>query len=376
MAQSLIRKNIIYVPAELIESPRECLLYGKYFKQSGIINVVSTKPMRGYKRVGQIVLAENATLVPKNQVIGLLKEGLIDFTYNSIKLSAESYGLYQNIFSRNKGILETATMSKKNVAILGCGSVGSLVAMELARSGVGSFLLVDTDIVEYHNVCRHQCGIDDVGDYKVNALARKILNINPTAKIIKFVNKVEYIPKKVFDKFCVPGETLFVGCADNRAADVYTNRITAMYQSAFLSIGFWERAAAGELFYHLPNKNLPCYQCAVGARETNRVQGNHRFYTNQTDLEKLNFEPGISVDINFVTCIGIKVAIDILNLNTEGYSPRLLNDLKQYTFVCNTNNPKIGGDLVEIFSYPLQVTTSLKVGFCESCSGICQFESE
>ena len=136
------------------------------------------------------------------------------------------YSLYQKIFSRNKGILESDVMAQKRVIILGCGSVGSLVALELARAGVKHFILVDADIVEYHNICRHQCGLEDVGDFKVYALKRKILNINPSAKIITFEGIVQNLPKETLDSFCVAGHTIFVGCADNRIADVYTNRIS------------------------------------------------------------------------------------------------------------------------------------------------------
>ncbi|MBQ7642819.1 MAG: hypothetical protein IJS67_02845 [Clostridia bacterium] len=90
----------------------------------------------------------------------------------------------------------------------------------------------------------------------------------------------------------------------------------------------------------------------------------------------MKFEPGISVDINFITCIGIKLIIDILNDGENGYIPRLLNNLKQYTLVCNTCNPEIGGEMVEIFSYPLQVTTSLKVCFGSKCDGKCKNEKQ
>lgn len=90
----------------------------------------------------------------------------------------------------------------------------------------------------------------------------------------------------------------------------------------------------------------------------------------------MKFEPGISVDINFITSIGIKLAIDILNSTNPDYVPRLLNNLQQYTLVCNTSNPKIGGEMVEIFSYPLQVTTSLVVDFGSKCSGQCKYELE
>ena len=65
--------------------------------------------------------------------------------------------------------------------------------------------------------------------------------------------------------------------------------------------------------------------------------------------------------------------LDIFNIGNENYTPRLLPTLTQYTLVCNTNDPKIGGEMAEIFSYPLQVTTSLQAGHCASCPP-CDFE--
>lgn len=293
------------------------------------------------------------------------------------KIVTESYGLYQSIFSRNKGILETDVMKKKCAVIIGCGSVGSLVAMELARAGVEKYVLCDADTLEYHNVCRHQCGIEDVGDLKVNALKRKILNINPKANVKTFGGIIQNIPKEILDEMCTPFETIFVGCGDNRAADVYANKIAIYFDAAFISIGFWERAYAGEIFYHIPHKNMPCYQCALGSGDmSGRVEANHHVYSNQENIENLKFEPGISVDINFITSVGIKLIIDILNSTNEGYIPRLLNNLQQYTLICNTSDPAIGGEMVEIFSYPLQVTTSLVVGFGKDCNGECNYELE
>lgn len=268
-------------------------------------------------------------------------------------------------------------MKKKCAVIIGCGSVGSLVAMELARAGVEKYVLCDADTLEYHNVCRHQCGIEDVGDLKVNALKRKILNINPKANIKTFGGIIQNIPKDILDEMCVPFETIFVGCGDNRTADVYANKIAIYFDAAFISIGFWERAYAGEIFYHLPHKNMPCYKCALGSGDlSGRVEANHHVYSNQENVESVKFEPGISVDINFITSIGIKLIIDILNSTNEEYIPRLLNNLKQYTLICNTSDPAIGGEMVEIFSYPLQVTTSLVVGFGKECDGKCNFELE
>ncbi len=366
--------KVVFVSQEQIHDLRERNIYGIYYRDTNIFNVFPEG--RTGKKLGKFLV--NKEPDSKMQLCGVLKDGTVAFYNYGTQIKYETYDLYQNIFSRNKGILETSVMSKKRAVILGCGSVGSLVAMELARSGVGHFYLMDADIMEYHNICRHQCGIEDVGDLKVNTVERKILNINPKAEVIKFSGIVQNAPEEQLKKFCAGDDTIFVGCADNREADVYSNRIASYFGASFLSIGFWERAFAGEIFYHIPHRNMPCYACALGdgGGMSVRVEANHHIYSNQENVEGVKFEPGISVDINFITCIGIKLIIDILNANDPNYTPRLLNDLQQYTLVCNTSNPKIGGEMVEIFSYPLQVTTSLKVSFRNSCVGkVCRYEN-
>lgn len=369
-----IRKSV-FISREQYERREPCKLYGRFFKDSGVFNVFPEEMSTEGEYLGEVL--PYGSKPSRAKLCGLVTEKGISFFSFGKRIEHETYSLYQDLFSRNSGILETSYLANKRVVILGCGSVGSLVALELARSGVANFLLVDPDIVEYHNICRHQCGLTDVGDLKVNALEKRLKNINPSVHIVKHGGIFQDIPKHLLDDFCIAGDTVFVGCADNRNADVYSNRISILYGAAFVSIGFWERAYAGEIFYHIPGQNMPCYQCALGDGGngmSSRTEANHHVYSNEEDLEKVNFEPGISVDINFITCIGIKLIIDILNVKRESYIPRLLNNLKQYTLVCNTSDPNIGGPIVEIFSYPLQVTTSLRVGFNPNCKGICRYE--
>jgi molybdopterin/thiamine biosynthesis adenylyltransferase len=66
-------------------------------------------------------------------------------------------------------ILERATVS-----ILGCGSVGSEVAVLLAQAGVGSMMFVDPQLLEAANVGRHTLGMDDVGRFKATALSKHL----------------------------------------------------------------------------------------------------------------------------------------------------------------------------------------------------------
>lgn len=291
----------------------------------------------------------------ENQTLHLLQ---ID-TLREVKI--ESYALQMDIFSRNVGILESTVMLEKKAVFVGCGSVGSSVAVELAKAGVGNFMLIDNDVFGYHNICRHQCGIYDVGRFKTDALADRIFQINPYATVMKKNCMIQEIDRGEMEDFCNE-DTIIIGGADNREGDLYASDFALENKMPFISIGCWERAFAGEIFYCLPN-GMPTYRDFLKAMGyiSGRVTQNRRFYTTEEDLEKVSFEPGISADVNFITIIGVKIILDLLNRSTPGFIQRLVPYLTQYTLVCNTNNPQIGGEQAEIFKYPLQVTTSIYI---------------
>ena len=65
------------------------------------------------------------------------------------------------------------------VHIIGCGSVGSAVAENLARCGVSDLVLWDFDTVESKNIVNQMFRTQDVGRLKVEALADILREINP-----------------------------------------------------------------------------------------------------------------------------------------------------------------------------------------------------
>lgn len=70
-------------------------------------------------------------------------------------------------------------LQQAKVAVVGCGGLGSNIAMELTRAGIGSLHLIDFDRVELSNLNRQQYFLEDVGSYKVEALAKYLQRINP-----------------------------------------------------------------------------------------------------------------------------------------------------------------------------------------------------
>ena len=362
----LQRNPSVYFPTDIESSHYIGDLYGLYIENTNTYNVVSLGENAHYPMLKVIgtVTEQRPKDLPEGMLTAYFENNKVMFLApNGKPCKKEPYSLKMDLFSRNVGILESDVMLKTGAILVGCGSVGSLVALELAKAGVGRFMLIDNDILGYHNLCRHQCGLLDVGRYKTEAVRDRILQINPSAKVVVQNCIIQEVPLNVFDEFC-DKDTIVIGGADNRQGDLYANQIAKEVGMPLMSIGCWERAFAGEIFYCLP-EGMPDYSDFMYALGdvSGRVNQNRKFYTNEEELEKASFEPGISVDIDFVTVIATKLAIDILNRNNPKYTQRLLGHLSQYTLVCNTNNPKVGGENAEIFSYPLQVTTSIKVEY-------------
>jgi molybdopterin/thiamine biosynthesis adenylyltransferase len=75
-------------------------------------------------------------------------------------------------------------ISTKHVAIVGCGSIGSKIAVSLARSGVRKFLLVDEDVFLAGNLVRNELDARAIGWHKVDALADRIQQIVADAEVV------------------------------------------------------------------------------------------------------------------------------------------------------------------------------------------------
>lgn len=73
---------------------------------------------------------------------------------------------------------------KSRVAVMGLGGVGSYAAEALARSGIGSFLLVDFDTVGLSNLNRQLPALHStIGKLKTEVMRTRILDINPRATV-------------------------------------------------------------------------------------------------------------------------------------------------------------------------------------------------
>ena len=88
-------------------------------------------------------------------------------------------------FNRSRLLLGESGQEKlknSSVCIFGIGGVGSYTVEALARSGVGTLTLIDSDKVDVTNINRQIHALHStVGRYKTEVMRERILDINPSA---------------------------------------------------------------------------------------------------------------------------------------------------------------------------------------------------
>lgn len=78
-------------------------------------------------------------------------------------------------------------LTKKRVVVFGVGGVGSYACEALARSGIGSLVLIDHDVVDVTNINRQIPALHStVGLKKVDVMKQRIADINPECNVAAF----------------------------------------------------------------------------------------------------------------------------------------------------------------------------------------------
>lgn len=361
-----LRPYTVLLPQEYKDSQYEGLLRGYYIPETKTFNVVTEAcaQLRSDTRVlgkaCKSVLGHHAPekLAPCIQLCWTADPIAVVPGEEDTNVQVSYYSLHKDVFSRNSGILEPGQMSKAQAVIAGLGSGGFFVALELIKAGIGSIIAADDDVFAYHNICRHVCGIHDVGRYKVDILRERASDINPDCKIYSFRNLIQHVDPKALEEL-IWKKSIILCCSDNRHCAYVCDELSDKFHIPFIDAGCGPRASTGEVFYRKPDSGMPCYTCAYG--EDNGVDHTNeavrrKFYATEAELEKLSFQPGLSLDIELTAIFQTKLAIDLLMENEEGYVPKLLPYIGQITVLMNYPVDEAVNPYVRMFENPRPMT--------------------
>lgn len=228
----------------------------------------------------------------------------------------------ENIFSRTKGILEVGALNGKRVLIIGLGSFGSQIAIELAKAGVGSFSLMDFDRVELHNLSRHTATVRDLGRLKTNVIEEAILGKNPYARVEKFPVDINKDLPLMYDE--VEKADLVICATDNNTSRFNLSKALVEKETVGIFGRAITRAEGGDVFRYRPGG--PCYCCLIGEGnlqqeeitnvESARRDGRIAAYVSPEDADAM-VQVGLSSDIEPICNLMVKLALVELSRDAE-----------------------------------------------------------
>ena len=218
------------------------------------------------------------------------------------------------LYSRSQGLLEGQILADKRVVIIGLGSFGSLIAVELAKAGIGGYSLFDFDRIEPSNIARHACGLQDLGRLKTNSVKDLILQKNPFARVATHdVNINECLPDL---KNEVAKSDLVISVTDENRSRLNINQVALSTGTPAIFGRAITRAAGGDVFRFRPNEG-PCLNCVFGAGllsasdEISTFRQADHIAPAYVDRESLGsvVQVGLSSDIVPITNMMVKLAL-------------------------------------------------------------------
>lgn len=230
----------------------------------------------------------------------------------------------EEMYSRSKGILEVDILQDKRVAIVGLGSFGSMIAVELTKAGVGVFHLFDFDRVELHNLARHTAIVHDLGRLKTDVIEEAILGKNPYAEVHKYEVNISEQPQTLAE--IMPDIDLLICATDNNRSRFVIADLAHQYGKPCIYGRAFTRAEGGDVFIQRPA--AACYCCLVGnqwfdpadeeiTNETSaRRDGTIPAYTSPEDADAM-VQVGLSSDILPICNMMVKIALLELSRGRE-----------------------------------------------------------
>ena len=169
---------------------------------------------------------------------------------------------YLNRYSRqivlkDVGLSGQKKISSSKVFIVGAGGLGSPIADLLCRAGVGEIGIIDYDKVSLSNLNRQTLfNSNDVNQYKVQVLKKKLRKINPLVKINIFKKKID---KKNIN-YLISKYQIIVDASDNFETKFLLNKKSIEFKKK-LVVGAISRFDGHMFVFDFKNNKSACLQC-------------------------------------------------------------------------------------------------------------------
>ncbi len=185
----------------------------------------------------------------------------------------EARDLDAEIFRRVVDAYDLARLRRSRVICIGAGGAAGFIE-DLARCGVGEFVLIDADEVSTANVGTQQVYIKDVGRPKVEVIAERLLQINPRVHVVPLKRWLDDLDDAEFRSLACrmgPGReppivSLICGLTDRFEAQARVNRLALQLGLPSLCAQVYHQGRGAEITFTYPGVTPACHRCALSSR--------------------------------------------------------------------------------------------------------------
>ena len=258
-------------------------------------------------------------------------------------------GEKSNFYNRIEKLVDIERLNSLKVGIIGLGSGGSFIALQLAKTGIGTLELFDFDYLELENVIRHITNFNDIGRLKIHAVSEILRNVNPFLNIkchpVDITKDLSNFRKKLKDF------DLILECTGIPAVSATLNEL-ALLENVPVIFGFvYPNAQGGFVMRVIPeevfNNRAPCLQCVLpkilsGLEKPILTKEQRLRYTDVSDVAELVASPGLAIDIVFISNFQAKLALMTLpklGKVKESFKDKFKWSLNKFNFFFWFNEP-------------------------------------
>jgi adenylyltransferase/sulfurtransferase len=148
-------------------------------------------------------------------------------------------------------------LANSSAVTIGCGALGTTIANNLVRAGIGHIRVVDRDIIELNNLQRQNLfDEDDIGSSKAWVFAEKLRKINSEIRIESIVDDVNY--KNIEN--IIKNMNVVLDGTDNMLIRFLINDASVKHHIPWVYGGAIE--TYGITMNIIPHKT-PCFRCLI-----------------------------------------------------------------------------------------------------------------
>lgn len=248
-------------------------------------------------------------------------------TNKSIDIS--KYYLYTGKESLFNRVIEDEykRLKRKKILIAGVGSIGSQICIQLLKSGIENFVLIDYDKLSVENIIKHELTLKNLHEYKTKALKNKMMEINPNVECSTIEKSVSEVSSIKQFREVIKKVDIIVSTIDEVNSKYILDGLALENGKSVIYVNSFYNANAGMVLFS--NKKVACLNCLV--EEIERMKDLlPEFNKGMEEKYKCglnNYIASANYNSNIVN-YGTKVILEFL-------TGKIHRDKKGYVYNCN-----------------------------------------